>query len=241
MSSNIREDVFDDLLAAAFNEYLEGELSKLPSDEKLAEMYPIPMKQMRKVQRYARRLRYRTYKPLVYLKRVAVACLIIISLITAVLAVSPTVRDAIKETFSKKKKMTTTVIHDGNEVKVDFYDPYQTVRVPFDIYQLNIGYVPEGFELSDSIENRGTIEYIYNNAEGEYLVISISISGVTSYWLDTEVSDYQEFKINGDDGCMSYNSEFGTGALVFGNDIYSVVIAGVVEKSELFTIARNIK
>ena len=77
MCSNIREDVFDDLLSVAFNKYLEEELSKMPSDEELAEMYPIPVKQIRKVQRYARRLRYRNSKPTVFLKRVAVACLII--------------------------------------------------------------------------------------------------------------------------------------------------------------------
>lgn len=241
MCSNIREDVFDDLLSVAFNKYLEEELSKMPSDEELAKMYPIPMKQMQKVQRYARRLNYRNSTTMVYLKRVAVACLIIISLTIAVLAVSPTVRDAIKESFSKKRKMATTVIDEGNEVKVVFDDPYQTVPVSFDIYQLNIGYVPEEFKLSDSLEESNMREYIYINAEDEYLRIGISISGVTSYFLNTEMADYQEFKINGDDGCMSYSSEFGTGCLVFGNDMYSVGIAGFVEKSELFMIARNIK
>lgn len=235
MSSNIREDTFDDLLAVAFERYMEDELSKLPSEEELAKMYPIPMKQMREMQRYARRLQYRNSKPMVYLKRVAVACLVIISLTIAVLAVSPTVRDAIKE---------TVVTWHEKYVQVDFAqadDSHNDKNEITDVYQLNIGYIPDGFDLVSSSEERDGREYLYMSQTGDYLIVSIDKSESAFVGIDIEVSEYQEFKINGDDGCMSYNSEFGTGTLVFGNDIYTVLISGTVEKAELFRIARNIK
>ena len=80
MYNSYNDDIFDAILTTAFHMYWDKELASMPSDEELAEMYPVPQKQVRQMLRYAKRLEYNTPIAIVYLRRFAVVCLVILSL-----------------------------------------------------------------------------------------------------------------------------------------------------------------
>lgn len=233
MSSNIREDTFDDLLAVAFERYMEDELSKLPSEEELAKMYPIPVKQMREMQRYARRLRYRNSKPMVYLKRVAVACLIIISLTVAGLAVTPAGREAIKE---------TVVTWYEKYVQFDFANSNSDIIAEItDIHQLNISYIPDGFVLASSTDTDAWIEYVYMSDNGDYILIGIYSTETVSVATDIELADFTPAKINNNDAYILYNDIDRLTCIITGNNVYTISITAVANNTEIIKVAENIK
>ena len=111
-----------------------------------------------------------------------------------------------------------------------------------DIYDLEIGYIPDGFELSESHEIDGARDYFYFNGPDEYLVIGFFDSDKAEYSLSYDDSaEYDQIKLNGTDAYIFYNKQEKTGTILYGNDVYYVNITGIVEKDELIKVAESIK
>ena len=235
MNRKINEAVFDGILTVALEEYVSASDAEIPSDEELAEMYPLPKRLARKYKRIAKAHNYKHYKrplPLVYFRRAAVFLLAFISLSFVILAMNSNVRAAITDAIVQWYK--EYIVIDFGKV------PEGESDLPtFD--ELRIGYIPDGYELTSSDENSDYREYIYTPADGNYFLVALYSSKTTDIGVDIEDVAFEEMTINGNQAYLSYDEGNGLGTLVVGNSSYTILITAYLDKSEIIKIAENIK
>ena len=111
-----------------------------------------------------------------------------------------------------------------------------------DISKINIGYIPDGFDLKDKSEFNTIRKYNYTNGTGEYLFIRICKTSKVRIMADKEYNVIKTTEINGYDAYI-LESDSGTEycSLIFGNDSFSVFLDSTVDEGELIKIAENIK
>lgn len=251
MSVNVQNEVFNGYLTACFKQFLAEEEAKLPSDEEISKMYPKAKKVPRK---YIRRAKAKKYnKPLyrVYLRRAATVCLVLLSLAFGVIIAAEGVREAIADTvmtwfdkytnfdFSKSNESALPG-KNNSEAKENNSDTNADVVLQY-ISDLKIGYIPEGFELSESIEDPGYRHYIYYNEVGDYIFIGIYDSESTETGIDNEDVEYEKIITDGREIHVFYDEVERTGNVITGNNMYYIAITGVCEREELIKIIENIK
>lgn len=230
MYNSAKNEVLDGIIKSVCFEHLSRELGKLPSDAELAQLYPIPRKSLRRAKRRYKELQYRAPLAVVYLKRAAVVILALLSVTFAVLSTNAEVRaaisDAVTEWYDKY-------------IKIQFSKSDEAAATDAD--SLEIGYLPEGYEIGESTEREGFREYIYYTDSGNYLIISIFSSENAGVLADNELSEYELLTINGSDSHFVYNKSERYGVLTTGNVDYTVSIMGIAERDEFIKIAENIK
>ena len=234
MYHNVKEEVFDGILKAALYEYIYDLDKSLPSDEEIAQMYPISRKEARKYKRIAKVNKYRAPLTVVYLRRAAAAVLVAVSLSFGLLATSAKVRAAIVD---------TVIEWYDKYIKIDFgnaSDADTDTEIP-GFESLNINYIPDGFEQASSDESEYAREYLYTADNGDYVFIGIYSSESTQLAADIEYSEYDKITINGNEAYIMYDEVERMGAAVIGNSEYTVSITSVSEKSDLIKILENIK
>lgn len=234
MYHNVKEEVFDGILKAALNEYIYELDKSLPSDEEIAQMYPISRKKARKYKRIAKVNKYRAPLTIVYFRRAVAAVLVAVSLSFGLLATSAKVRAAIVD---------TVVEWYDKYIKIDFgnaSDADTDTEMP-DFKSLNIAYIPDGFEQTSSDESEYSREYLYTADNGDYVFIGIYSSESTQLAADIEYSEYEKITINGNDAYIMYDEAERMGMAVIGNSEYTVFITSFSERSDLIKIAENIK
>ena len=142
--------------------------------------------------------------------------------------------------FSKIPEDTAQI--DGTTDTVPADKEPEPVTENKDIYDLEIGYIPDGFELSQSDENINYREYIYYNKSDQYLVVGIYLSKETEIAISKEDdAEYEKIKLNDTDAYIYYVESDKTGSITYSNSVYLVNIAGIIEKDELIKIAENIR
>lgn len=240
MYNKVHDEVLEGLISAALNEYIEAESKKVPDDEQLAKMYPLSKKEKRWLRRKTKEKEYNKPLALVYLSRAAVIFLCVVSLSFAALMTNSGVRAAVVDAvmtwyenyvfieFSKSDKEPEPIIDDNGEKLVPGFD------------DLSIGYVPERFDLTSQVESSSDREYVYYAENGDYFLIAIYDSKGVGIAADTEYTEYEPIKINGNDGHIFYNEEDHYGVLVFGNSQYTVWLSAICDKSELIEVAESI-
>ncbi len=236
MYNSVQESVFEGILSAALVTYIESEMKLLPTDDELSVMYPTSEKRLKEYRKKAKQKQRKAPTAAVYLKRVAVIALAVISVAFGVLMTNEGVRAAIVKSFITwyDKYVEFDFSHYEEPEKEEETDPITAVE------SLVIGYVPEGYVLSNSVEETGYREYSYMTDTGEYLLICLETSKGSSIGLDNENSDLEKFSLNGKDMYLAYNDTDGIGAIVFGNRMYMVSVSGLVAKDELIKVAENI-
>ena len=237
MYKQLRDNVFDGILTAALNEFITEELRLLPTDDELSVMYPTSEKQLKQYRKKAKQKQRKVPTLPVYLKRIAVIALAVISVVFGVLMTNEGVRAAIVKSFITwydKYVEFDFSRYEEPEKEEEETDPLAAIE------SLVIGYVPDGYVLSDSVEETGYRQYFYMTETGEHLVIDISTSKGSSIGLDHENSDLEKLSLGGKDMYLSYNDTEGVGTIAFGNEMYTVLVSGIVTKDELIKIAENI-
>ena len=234
MDHKISDAVFEGMLAAALEEYVNTSAEATPTDEALEEMYPLPKRLARKYKKIAKARKYKLPLPLIYLRRVAVVLLAFVSLTFVILATNSNVRAAVTDAIVQWYK---------EYINIDFGklpDSDASDEIP-DLDALRIGYIPDGFELTSSNEDSDLREYVYATVDEKILIVGLYSSETADVGVDIEDVTFEEITINDDQAFLSYNESFGVGTLVVGNSKYMIVISGELEKSELIKIAENIK
>lgn len=238
MYKQLRDNVFDGILTAALNEFITEELRLLPTDDELSVMYPTSEKQLKQYRKKAKQKQRKAPTLPVYLKRIAVIALAVISVTFGVLMTNEGVRAAIVKSFitwyDKYVEFDFSRYEEPEKEEEEETDPITAVE------SLVIGYVPDGYVLSDSVEETGYREYSYMTDTGEYLFICLETSKGSSIGLDHENSDLEKLSLNGKDMYLSYNDTEGVGTIAFGNKMYAVFVSGLIAKDELIKIAENI-
>lgn len=232
MNNNLNEDVLDSVLSSAFAEYMDEEAQALPSKEELAKMYPIPKNGLKRIKRDLKRQRPKS-KAMVYLKRVAIVLVAAITLFTGVLSLSTEVRSTVTEAiigfFDKFARISF-----GNE-------DVEPTKVIEDVGDFEIGYIPEGLELINNVEEHDSRKITYMSDESEFLFITLFSSNSMEYAGDVEYSDYEPIEINKNEGHILYNDKERSGTLFFENNGYTVMISCILDKNELLKVAESIK
>lgn len=239
MYSKVQDEVFEGILTAALNEFIETEMNSMPSDEEIAKMYPAPKKLIKVYRRKAKEQKYHIPLPFLYLKRVAVVFLAIISISFGVLATSEEVRAAI---------VNTVVTWYDKFIQLDFTRSDETIEQNgestepiINVSDLVIGYIPSQYELASSTEESQFREYIYTTESGDYMLIGIYSSESTEVANDIEVMNYEQLTINGNEAYILYNESERMGSVIIGNRGYTIVISSISEKEDILKVAENIK
>ena len=252
MYSNVQNEMFDGLLRSCFSEFITEEAAKMPSDTEIAKMYPAPKKVPRKYLRLAKAKKYNMPIALVYLKRVAVVCLIILSVTFGALLTVEGIREEIADTvitwFKKyaefdysnsdvpaPTKENTSVTDESGDPEIDDSDIFAAIGA------LTIGYIPEGFELTDSTEDSFMREYLYFAENGDYLLVGIYDSRYSDTGVDNEDVEYETLMIGGSETHLFYDSAEKIGTIITGNKLFHIAITGICEKEDLIKIMENIK
>lgn len=151
--------------------------------------------------------------------RVLVAAAVIFALAVTAFAI-PATRDFIIEKFDKY----STVIFSSNE-KAD------------SIGTLELGYIPEGFELTENIPSDKMIYRVYTN-DADWLVIEKSIENFEIAF-DTEEYEYNEIVINSQTYVYYQMSDEVLG-LIWKSDGYTYKITTNLDLDETIKISENI-
>jgi len=223
------EDEFEAMLAPALDRAAELDyLDKLAASgcERLVEPPPQAQRRMRAMLRnpsaFARRLR----RPL-YLRVLRTAAVIILTcalLLGAAMAVSPTVRAAV----------------------IDFVSSWFSDRTQYNVPDGTVGtgwtfgYIPDGFELVDSMETDIQINRVYINDKSQGFIIAISTGQEV---IDNEHSDFYQTSINGRAADIyEATSEDQNNMIVMYDDSAGVTITltSVIGVDELIKIAEGI-
>ncbi len=235
MYSETKDVLLDGLLYAAFKNNWD-EIDDAPSDDELAKMYPVPEGGAKKyVKLYKKSVRKKKRTPWTVVKRAAVIFLAIVSAVFAILMTNDDVRAAVFESIAKW--------FDGH-IEID----YNEAQTPSDnekesIYDFEIGYIPEDYELFEKHEwdTIRSFRYWRNNDEDRVIIIKIATSAGTSINLDRDHSEYEHTMINGMDTYIIYDHNENMGSVVMGNKEFTIRVAGDVDYDELLKIAENIK
>ncbi len=196
MTESINEKLFDVLLNEAFARYGDEINADLPPAEELNKKYPLSKKEFSSVLRYQRRFeKEKKYgRPLsaVYLRRVVAAVLIVVSVFFAAIMMNAEVRTAVRNAivlvFDKFVEITPPTPTD-NSKSMSVYD--------FDV----LPNVPEGYELTESIEKGSLRSYCFADGDGKELYVNLFSAGV-SVGIDNEHSVIEKIEIDGNEAYL---------------------------------------
>lgn len=168
---HINDDIFDSILTSAFNDYINKQIENEPTDDELAEKYPIPKNGLKRILKAIKEQKYHRPMYIVYLQRVAVTVLILAATVFSLLMSNSKIRAAVTDVIIEWYK---------THIKIEFTsDPSDdTETTPISEYSLQIGYIPEGFELVDTYEfNQNLAIYTYKNKDN-YIKIEFYLTNI---------------------------------------------------------------
>ncbi len=246
MYSKVQEEVFEGIITAALNEYIIAENALLPSDEELSQMYPVSKKKLKKYKRKASERKYGIPMPFVYIRRVAVVFLVVISVSFCALVTNGEVRaaivNAVVKWYGEYVQISFSQLSNESEENDDSVteDTAELIKIP-DFKDINIGYVPKGYELISSTEESDLREYMYSAENGDYMIIGIYVSNTADIAADVEFLKYEIISINGNETYLFYDEAERCGALISGNNKFTIWINAISDKSDIIKVAENIK
>lgn len=218
---------FEELLEKAFEIEHYNETSQQPSDKELYKAAPFGAKQLEYVKRISKKEKKNPWAK--YIGKVAAVLLCVSLAGFGLMLADPGIRATVGENISKFV---------DEYINIDFSGSSKEQSV--DISKAEIGYIPEGFELSRDLSDDEKLSLVYTDASDVYLFVDIVASGeiLISYELDEHNVTY--VKINGYDGYITYDELNRQGSVCWGNSNFTVVISGFTSREELIKIAENI-
>ena len=226
----MRNKELDKILCDAYYEETKQELAYLPSDDELRREFPITKE---KRDKFIKRV-YGKRKPVYisYLQRVAVFVLVFSAVTFGAMMLNPEIRADILE---KGIKLFDKYI------QFDFGEDKSDHTVDFD--NIEIKYIPEGYELLFSDISTKSVRNIYYN---DKLDCSISVNILTDLSdIDLRISDgftdYDSITIDGFEGYSSYDRKNNCSLVIWGNSHFQICVIGEIELEEIKKIAFNIK
>ena len=229
MREPLSDELFEVVLKQAVYDADKADLEELPSDEELNQAYPLPRKEFARLQKaQTRGISVRA----MLVRRVAIIAITALAVVFGGLMLHPDIRAGVSHIVVQQFEKFNLFSHDENgEVK-----HFKSVE------DVTIGYLPEGYELSEEMEDESVRYYIYRKPENvnHYILISISLSEDTDIGVDNE--HYYEVKyINHHEMHISYEETDQSGSIIIPDETVMVRISGVIPKEELLKIAENIR
>ena len=226
---NTDDRQLEELLGKAFTRQYENELNNGPADDDLAAMHPFTEEQMKKAEALSRKHKKRGA---LWAKGLGKAAAVILCIATAAGVLSmtdPTVR----------ANLSHAVTHFVDDfISVDFSDAAEDGEI--DIASTRVTYIPEGYKLETDNSDENTLSHIYQNDNGEFILIDVETSSDIRLLTENDAHDFELTRINGYEAYISYSEDMTQGSVYFGNSYFTVAISGMTERDELIKIAENI-
>lgn len=259
MYKEFNNDFFDILLAKALYADMELEQNNDFSESEVRELFPYTHKQEREARRLRRILKHGSERSaFIYIKRAAVILLCTVTLSFGLLmtddgicaAVGEKVREIVEKVLPMSYKADMDdVIKEKNEEQgyyvIDFDDVKVTDRnaaeKEFSIENVEVTYIPEGFEKYESVENELIRVYKYKNNSNEKVLVRFSIEQNAEITVDADRTDEEDVCINGNDGIIFCIENEKSNVIIWGNELYVCRIYGNVSREELIKVAEGLK
>ena len=230
MNMTLKNKVFDLVLTEALKEYMDSELKAVDGlvMEEPHELSPQFKKKLKKaINSIGRQDRIKKYKHIAV--RGIISAAAAFGLIFGVLLTQPEVFAAVKNVFRNVFDKFDKYEYVGEEVTVDNFDN-----------SFRLGYVPDGYYLSEGNYTLSYIMLTYTN-ETDDLIFEYGIANDLTAYYDNEHNSYYEFEHNGAEYFFyeSNDSDFKNMIMWF-EDGYSFSIAAHLSKEELVKIAENL-
>jgi len=244
MSKEMNDKAFDLLIEKAFVEYAAESVSDDPGEAELEQTFPRTpehdrfAKKLRRLENKRHRFEKKETAPerrTAFVFRRAAVILLILILLSA---------GAVITAMSSKSTDTKQLVlfQDGY---VEFrFDESENECAPHSIKNLVPHYIPDGFELTERIDNETLILCDYEDKSGKTIRIALSENeGNNATQHDIDTSNFTELTVNGLDGCMFYNKSDGINysSIVLFNKYVIIEVFANLKPDEIVEIARNIK
>lgn len=169
----------------------------------------------------------------VYLKRVAIIFLSIVTVTSGLLLTNTKVRAAVKQ---------AVVEFFGQFVKINLSNSDKDNNGIIDIEKVGVNYIPDGFSL-ENYDISPEMKWLFYSDGGERNInITINKSFDTEINVDNELTGYERSEVNGYEAYILYDEADQTGTVVFGDKNVTITVSAVlVEKEDLLKIAENIQ
>ncbi len=234
------EILFDAMLKAALEQYMEEKCATYPSDEELAKLYPVPKKGLKRLKKeLRRRARLKKRSPL---RTVGIISIVIASVIAvfAALMLIPAVRGAVGDLTQDLFGIKIVIDSSRTDHRTPPFvsgDPLEEDEL---VYDYDITYIPDGYTRREVSESGNRGYYSYFDDSGRYIYISISSAKMTSVSLDKDSFDHDDVEIKGRECHFAYNEDNSYGTLIISDGDFVVQIDAIAEKQDFLKIAEGI-
>lgn len=236
MDKFLNEALFDIVLEKAFIEHEKEEFKSYPDDDELEKKYPISKKEIRKLKKVIKEKEYGKKLIRVYLEKAAVVILCVISVFFALIMTSSEVRASVENVILKWYDKYTEIVLMKN-------DDYNNGLIAEKVEDVQLGYIPDGFELilNQELKSKRLLQYINIYNEESLLSVDIFVNDSESISFDNEQVEYERLDSSSGEMWIMYNDNEKYGGLIVVGINVSVLITGDLSKEELIKIAENIK
>ena len=230
MREPLSDELFEVVLKQAVYDAEKAEQDELPDSAALNETDPMPQS-LRDEFAALRKKQQRRGKHGRLARRIAVIAVSLVAVVFAGLMLQPEIRAGVSHMVVQQFQKFALFHHDDNGEPTHFLT----------VDDVEIGYVPEGYELASAIEDPTLRLYEYRNTANadQYIMIDISKATNVDIGMDNE-HDYEVLYINHREVHFSYDKKDQSGAAVILDEYIVISIAGRIEENELKTIVGNI-
>ena len=227
MREPLSDELFEVVLKQAVYDADKADLEELPSEEELNQAYPLPEKAHKEFDRLQKAQTRGISVRAMLVRRVAIITITALAVVFGGLMLHPDIRAGVSHIVVQQFEKFNLFRHDENGEAKHFLT----------VDDVTIGYIPEGFELTDEIVNETRRTYYYRNATNNF-----SISIVLAAWTDVGIDNEHEYEImikNKREIHVSYNEEAQAGAIVIPGEDVIISVSGNLAKDELLKIVDN--
>jgi hypothetical protein len=230
-SNNTEDDLFEALFAQAVIKSFEDELAAIPPREELEKMYTFSDRHKARMEKLFKldRRRDRRKRIVFWGRRVAVALTVSITVFSAALMFVPSVRAAVADVviqwFDQFTKFSSNPDIE-NVTSVGAWEPH---------------YLPDGFEIADTLIQDDINQFIYSDADGKEIVFTY-VTGIGSISVNNEKVTYRTETHEGIVYQIFESQETGIdSSIVWDMNGYSFLVSGECPIAELVNIAISVK
>ncbi len=237
---NKNEIIFEALVKAAFQQYIEEKCASYPSDEELKKRYPVPKSGLKRLKKeLKRRERAKKRSPL---RTVGIISIILASVIAvfAALMLIPGIRGAVGNFAQDLFGIKIVINSDRTDHRSPPFVSDDTIEENEPVYDYDITYIPDGYTRREVSESGNRGYYSYFDDSGRYIYISISSAKMTSVSLDKDSFDHDDVEIKGRECHFAYNEDNSYGTLIISDGDFVVQIDAIAEKQDFLKIAEGI-
>ena len=228
MREPLSDELFEVVLKQAVYDAEQADQAELPDSAALNETYPMPQSLQEEFAALRKKQQQRGERGRLA-KRIAVIAVSLVTVVCGALMTQPEIRAGVSQIVVQQFQKFALFHHDDNGEPTHFLT----------VDDVEIGYVPEGYDVVNQIINE-TQRTLFYQRESNNFIISITLNTAHDIQIDNEHS-YDIIYRNQREMHISYNPATQSGAIVIPDEIITIAVSGNIAKDELIRIAENMQ